>query len=151
MKVHESTLRKRLNEFGQTSASQLTLEEFMTADLDAMKEEMDPPCYQAARKREEEILGRVGEMSAIDKEIRQLEKKIEKELEERRLTMKRSPDRMSSCSSLDSVGRSSSSSSGSEVDEGRCKEVEDLQNFLQAETMGIMEECVGSVPANLDR
>ena len=34
VKVHESTLRKRLNEFGETPASQLTLEEFMTVDLD---------------------------------------------------------------------------------------------------------------------
>ena len=33
-KVHESTLRKRLNEFGQTSASQLTLEEFLAAEKD---------------------------------------------------------------------------------------------------------------------
>jgi hypothetical protein len=34
VKVHESTLRKRLTEFGETPASQLTLEEFMNVDLD---------------------------------------------------------------------------------------------------------------------
>jgi transcription factor IIIB subunit 2 len=34
VKVHESTLRKRLSEFGETPASQLTLDEFMTVDLD---------------------------------------------------------------------------------------------------------------------
>jgi hypothetical protein len=56
MKVHKSTLRKRLNEFGQTSASQLTLEEFLTAELDAMTEEMDPPCFKAARKKYQEVL-----------------------------------------------------------------------------------------------
>lgn len=39
VKVHESTLRKRLNEFGETPASQLTLDEFMNIDLDAMTEE----------------------------------------------------------------------------------------------------------------
>ena len=43
VKVHESTLRKRLVEFGETSSSQLTVEEFMNVDLDAMTEEMDPP------------------------------------------------------------------------------------------------------------
>ncbi len=37
--VHESTLRKRLSEFGETPASQLTLDEFMSVDLDAMTEE----------------------------------------------------------------------------------------------------------------
>jgi len=142
VKVHESTLRKRLNEFGQTSASQLTLEEFLTADLDAMTEEMDPPCYKAARKKDQEVLDRMGEMTAIDKEIRQLEKKIEKELEERRSQMK-SPFGKLSSSSADSLDSSrSSSSSGSDVEEGKDKEVEDLQKFLQAETMGMIEECL---------
>ena len=40
-------LRKRLNEFGETPASQLTLDEFMNIDLDAMTEEMDPPSFKA--------------------------------------------------------------------------------------------------------
>ena len=46
VKVHESTLRKRLNEFGETPASQLTLDEFMNIDLDAMTEEQDPPSFK---------------------------------------------------------------------------------------------------------
>ena len=50
MKVHESTLRKRLNEFGETPASQLTLEEFMNIDLDAMTEEQDPPSYKVEKE-----------------------------------------------------------------------------------------------------
>ena len=37
--MHESTLRKRLNEFGETPTSLLTLDEFMNVDLDAMTEE----------------------------------------------------------------------------------------------------------------
>jgi len=148
VKVHESTLRKRLNEFGQTSASQLTLEEFLTADLDAMTEEMDPPCYKAARKKDQEVLDRMGEMTAIDREIRQLEKKIEKELEERRSMMKSPFGKMSSVDSLDSS--SSSSSSGSDVEEGKCKDVEDLQKFLQAETMGMIEECLETGHEKLD-
>ena len=44
-------MRKRLTEFGETSASQLTLDEFMNVDLDAMTEEMDPPSFKAARKK----------------------------------------------------------------------------------------------------
>ena len=39
-------MRKRLAEFGETPASQLTLEEFMNVDLDAMTEEMDPPSFK---------------------------------------------------------------------------------------------------------
>ena len=49
VKVHESTLRKRLNEFGETPTSQLTLDEFMNIDLDAMTEEQDPPSFKEAR------------------------------------------------------------------------------------------------------
>ena len=48
VKVHESTLRKRLNEFGETPASQLTLDEFTNVDLDAMTEEQDPPSFKVS-------------------------------------------------------------------------------------------------------
>uniref|UniRef100_A0A3Q3GLU8 Transcription factor TFIIB cyclin-like domain-containing protein n=1 Tax=Kryptolebias marmoratus TaxID=37003 RepID=A0A3Q3GLU8_KRYMA len=44
VKVCESTLRKRLNEFEDTPTSQLTIEEFMRIDLD---QECDPPCFTA--------------------------------------------------------------------------------------------------------
>lgn len=40
VKIHESTLRKRLIEFGDTPSSMLTLDEFMAVDLEA---EQDPP------------------------------------------------------------------------------------------------------------
>ena len=106
-----------MNEFGQTNSSQLTLEEFMKADLDSMTEEMDPPCYAAARKKDQALLDRMGEMSAIDKEIAHIEMKIEKELEQRRSMMKSRHAKMSkgSCSSSgdshDSSGSRSSSSS----------------------------------------
>lgn len=56
VKVHESTLRKRLLEFGDTPSSALTLEEFMTVDLE---EEQDPPAFRAARKRDKERLQKV--------------------------------------------------------------------------------------------
>lgn len=35
VKIHESTLRKRLLEFGETPSSALTIEEFMSIDLEA--------------------------------------------------------------------------------------------------------------------
>merc|ERR1719186_1767250 len=120
-----------------------------------MTEETDPPCYKAARKKEQEILDRLGEMSAIDKEISQLEKKIEHELEERRSTMKGPYARLSKESwssqgdSPDSIIRSSSSSScssSSDVEEGKCKEVEDMQKFLQAETLGMIGDCLEKSP-----
>merc|ERR1719305_2274470 len=84
VKVHESTLRKRLNEFGETPASQLTLDEFMTADLDAMTEEQDPPSFKAARKKDRERLARLDEEEELEKEVTKLEAQIEKELEERK-------------------------------------------------------------------
>ena len=56
VKVHESTLRKRLNEFGETPASQLTLDEFMNVDMDAVTDEQDPPSYKAAREKDRQRL-----------------------------------------------------------------------------------------------
>lgn len=56
VKVHESTLRKRLIEFGDTPSSALTLDEFMTVDLE---EEQDPPIFKEARKRDKERLQKV--------------------------------------------------------------------------------------------
>lgn len=56
VKIHESTLRKRLMEFGETPSSALTIEEFMNIDLEA---EQDPPAFKAARKRDKERLARV--------------------------------------------------------------------------------------------
>lgn len=43
-------------EFGETPSSALTLEEFMTVDLE---EEQDPPAFRAARKRDKERLQKV--------------------------------------------------------------------------------------------
>ena len=68
-----------------------------------------------------------------------MEKKIEKELEERRSLVKSPFGKMFSTKCVGSLdSSSSSSSSGSDVEEGKCKEVEDLQKFLQAETMGVI-------------
>lgn len=46
----------RLMEFGDTPSSALTLEEFMTVDLE---EEQDPPAFKAARKKDRERLQKV--------------------------------------------------------------------------------------------
>ncbi|XP_071874921.1 brf RNA polymerase III subunit isoform X2 [Bombus fervidus] len=78
VKVHESTLRKRLIEFGDTPSSALTLEEFMTVDLE---EEQDPPAFKAARKKDRERLQKLN----IDTEINELQAEIDKQLEEHRL------------------------------------------------------------------
>lgn len=56
VKIHETTLRKRLLEFGETPSSALTLDEFMTVDLE---EEQDPPAFKAARKRDKDRLQKV--------------------------------------------------------------------------------------------
>lgn len=56
VKIHESTLRKRLIEFGETPSSALTPDEFMTVDLE---EEQDPPAFKAARKRDKDRLQKV--------------------------------------------------------------------------------------------
>ncbi|XP_053984946.1 transcription factor IIIB 90 kDa subunit isoform X2 [Hylaeus volcanicus] len=78
VKVHETTLRKRLIEFGDTPSSALTLEEFMTVDLE---EEQDPPAFKAARKKDRERLQR---LENIDTEINELQAEIDKHLEDRK-------------------------------------------------------------------
>ncbi|XP_063874689.1 transcription factor IIIB 90 kDa subunit-like isoform X2 [Scylla paramamosain] len=81
VKVHESTLRKRLTEFGETPSSALTLQEFMTVDLD---EEQDPPAFRAARKQERERVQRLLDQDGLETELTELQQEIEKHLEERK-------------------------------------------------------------------
>lgn len=77
VKVHESTLRKRLMEFGDTPSSALTLDEFETVDL----EEEDPPAFKAARKKDRE---RLQGLENIDEEISELQTEIDRQLEDYR-------------------------------------------------------------------
>lgn len=79
VKVHESTMRKRLIEFGDTPSSALTLEEFMTVDLE---EEQDPPSFKAARKKDKERLQKVIEEEADN--FSDLQKQIETHLAQTR-------------------------------------------------------------------
>merc|ERR1711915_118635 len=135
VQVHESTLRKRLNEFGNTDAAKLTFDEFWTTDLESMPEEMDPPCFMAARKKEEENIKRLGEMSKVEKEILKLELKIEKELEERRssLTMSAASGKRMRKKSVSSFNSLSSENSSHEEESDELMKVE---KFIQTETLG---------------
>ncbi|XP_041969946.1 transcription factor IIIB 90 kDa subunit [Aricia agestis] len=78
VKVHETTLRKRLMEFGETPSSALTLDEFMTVDLE---EKQDPPAFRAARKRDKERLQKLLEEEDGEKELTELQREIEAQLE----------------------------------------------------------------------
>jgi len=142
VKVHESTLRKRLVEFGETSASQLTVEEFMNVDLDAMTEEMDPPSFKAARKKDRELLDKLKD-DDIDRELSELHEIIEKELEERRTKVKGSLARLSMENSPEVSGTTTTGSgSGSDTDSER--EMEDTQKFIQEETLNVIGECLNT-------
>jgi len=135
VKVHESTLRKRLTEFGETSASQLTLDEFMNVDLDAMTDEMDPPSFKAARRKDKELLERL-QSEDISREFSELEEKIEKELDERRRRKKGPYSRLSA---VDSSPDGSSTGS----DDGSDREAEDTQRFISEETLSVIGDCLG--------
>lgn len=76
VKIHESTLRKRLIEFGDTPSSMLTLDEFMAVDLEA---EQDPPAFKAARKRDKERLQRLPDHEA---ELTDLQREIDHYLDQ---------------------------------------------------------------------
>ena len=138
VKVHESTLRKRLVEFGETSASQLTVEEFMNVDLDAMTEEMDPPSFKAARKKDRELLDRLKD-DELTKEFSELHEIIEKELEERRTKVRGAYAKFSKDTSPEN---SSSATSGSDTDSER--EMEDTQKFIQEETLSVIGQIADS-------
>lgn len=75
VKIHESTLRKRLIEFGDTPSSMLTLDEFMAVDLEA---EQDPPAFKAARKRDKE---RFQKLQEHDTEFTDLQREIDSHLD----------------------------------------------------------------------
>ena len=137
-----------MNEFSKTSASELTLDEFLTVDLDDLPE-MDPPCYTSGRRKDQELLDREEKRSTFEKEINKLEEKIEKELEERRVKVKNGHMKISSSSSVEW----SSSGSDSEIDEVKSKVQGDLENYLAAETMGMLDDClqIQTTSPKLDR
>ena len=137
-----------MNEFSKTSASELTLDEFLTVDLDELPE-MDPPCYTSGRRKDQELLDRKEKMSTFEKEMNKLEEIIEKNLEKRRATVENTRMKISSSSSLEW----SSSASDSEVEEVKRKAQGNLNNYLAAETMGMLEDCftIQTTSPKLDR
>jgi len=140
VKVHESTLRKRLTEFGETSASQLTVEEFMNVDLDAMTDEMDPPSFKAARKKDRELLDKLKE-DDLTKEFSELHEIIEKELEERRTKVKGAYAKFSKENSPQDSG-SATSGSGSDTDSER--ESEEVAKFIQEDTLNVIGDVLNN-------
>ena len=72
-----------LTDFTYFFAWQITLDEFLNVDLVAMTDEMDPPSFKAARRKDKELLERL-QSEDISREFSELEEKIEKELDERR-------------------------------------------------------------------
>lgn len=86
VKVCETTIRKRLCEFSETPTSNLTLDEFMTIDLEG---EEDPPCYKAAKRKQKlSQLENEQHLEEIQTKITHLQKLIEKDLEKSRKKMR---------------------------------------------------------------
>ncbi|XP_026195762.1 transcription factor IIIB 90 kDa subunit-like [Anabas testudineus] len=84
VKVCESTLRKRLNEFEETPTSQLTIEEFMRVDLD---QECDPPCFTAGLKKKKAHqleMELKKKMDDVEDEIHNYQDEIDAELQSSR-------------------------------------------------------------------
>ena len=82
VQVCETTIRKRLVEFGDTQTGRLTLDEFMTVDLEG---EDDPPCFKEARKRQKLMLQQIeaGDNSnGFEEEISKFQRMIDEKLEE---------------------------------------------------------------------
>ena len=142
VKVHESTLRKRLNEFGETPASQLTLDEFMNIDLEAMTEEQDPPSFKAARKRDRERMNKLETETDIDLEYSELESKIEDALDEVR--MKLSSQRGAK------MFRERIENRKKEREEGESVEDVQAEEFIAAETLGAIDALVNNSKDQID-
>ncbi|XP_061599964.1 transcription factor IIIB 90 kDa subunit-like [Cololabis saira] len=83
VKVCDTTLKKRLMEFEDTPTSQLTIQEFMTTDLE-QEQECDPPCFTAGlrKKKSQQLeIELRKEMGDIEDEIQEYQDEIDSELE----------------------------------------------------------------------
>ncbi|XP_063707527.1 transcription factor IIIB 90 kDa subunit [Culicoides brevitarsis] len=118
VKIHESTLRKRLLEFGETPSSALTLDEFMSVDLEA---EQDPPAFKAARKKDKE---RILKLQDADTEITQLQAEIEKAIEDNTAGQKRSRKHYLSLSDVE------------------VEETSETNLFIEESTINTIQECL---------
>lgn len=126
VKVHESTVRKRLIEFGETPSSSLTLDEFMTVDLE---EEQDPPSFKAARKKDRERLQRMVDEEETANSFNELQREIEKELEEKAYCRRSQKHTL-------------------ERDADSDHESQDADRFIAQSTFGIIQGCIANDPAS---
>lgn len=117
VKIHESTLRKRLVEFGETPSSALTLDEFMSVDLEA---EQDPPAFKAARKKDKERLQKLAESPA---EFNQLQAEIDAALDRE----------------VHKAFARKRKLKGEDYDED---EVNETDKFIQESTLDVINECL---------
>jgi len=143
VKVHESTLRKRLNEFGETPASQLTLDEFMNIDLEAMTEEQDPPSFKAARKRDRERMNKLETETDIDLEYNELESKIEDALDEVRMKLHKR-------GSMAKMFKDRIENRKKEKEEGGSSEDVQAEEFIASETLGAIDALVNNSKDQID-
>lgn len=140
VKVHESTLRKRLMEFGETPSSALTLDEFMNVDLE---EEQDPPSFKAARKKDKERLQKLMDEADVDSHLNQLQHEIERQLEERKARFKK----------FSHVTASILQTPGGPSDANLDEETVEADKFAHQSTVGVIKECMNnsSTSANSGR
>ncbi|CAG0921909.1 unnamed protein product, partial [Notodromas monacha] len=126
VKVHQSTVRKRLLEFGETPTSSLTLNEFMTVDLE---EEQDPPAFKAARRKDKEV----NPPDVSSKEFLELQGQIEKLL-------------------ADGKRRSSTwESYMSDLERSAEQENRDIMEFITGETRESISNIIGEEIGGVDK
>ncbi|XP_055618546.1 transcription factor IIIB 90 kDa subunit isoform X2 [Toxorhynchites rutilus septentrionalis] len=123
VKIHESTLRKRLVEFGETPSSALTLDEFMSVDLEA---EQDPPAFKAARKKDKERLQKLGESNT---EFNQLQAEIDAALDR-------------------DLHKSLSRKRKLKGEDFGVDEVRETDQFINESTIDVINECLEEDPDN---
>ncbi|KAF2358436.1 Brf1 TBP-binding domain [Trinorchestia longiramus] len=134
VKVHESTIRKRLTEFGSTPSSELTLDEFMDKDLDQSE---DPPAFKAARRREEEQLQKLMDQEKdLTNEFTDIQLEIERILSERKKKLK------------GLWAAASTATDDGQVD--LSQENSDAAQFITEATMHSIQECLGRDAATLN-
>lgn len=121
VKIHESTLRKRLIEFGDTPSSMLTLDEFMAVDLEA---EQDPPAFKAARKRDKERLQKLPDHEA---EFTDLQREIDNYLD------------------MEARKRTNRKRNRNEVSES-----EETDKFIRNSTLEVINECLVDGSSNVE-
>ncbi|KAL3993713.1 Transcription factor TFIIB repeat family protein [Acanthocheilonema viteae] len=81
--ISEAVVKKRLDEFGQTPSSTLTIDEFTSVDLEHCE---DPPAFRESRRKAREIQLQKEEeaLRKIELEMPPMEAKVERALEKRR-------------------------------------------------------------------